>query len=159
MKRAKLLASSLLLAAGIVLVFAGLSAALGFTLPGMLASLAAITTLLYAGGVWFGASAAADTPCVIVFDNALRISGGSRAGQHVGEQFPLAMRREIEQRCEAAVRGEYSRFTCSDGLRSRTFDAAPIKSAHRSVVCGVLVEGAAIPAPTVLGEPALGAVS
>jgi hypothetical protein len=159
MNPVKRLASSLLLAAGMVMVFAGLSAALGFTVPGMLASLAAMTALLYAGGVWFGQSAAADAPCVIVFDTTLRISGGPLAGQPLVAQFPLLMRGEIQRRCEEAIRGTHSRFTCSDGWRSRTFDAAPVLSGHQSVVCGVLIEGAAIPAPTVLGERVLGAVS
>jgi hypothetical protein len=56
--RTKRLLSSLLMAAGIVLVFYGFNAALGFTLIGMFASLAAITALLYAGGVLFGSAAA-----------------------------------------------------------------------------------------------------
>lgn len=50
------LISSLLMTAGIVLVFFGFNAALGFTLIGMIASLAAIAGLLYAGGVLFGAA-------------------------------------------------------------------------------------------------------
>lgn len=53
----KRLLSSFLMATGIVLVFYGFNAALGFTWIGMLASLAAITSLLYAGGVLFGAAA------------------------------------------------------------------------------------------------------
>ena len=56
--RTKRLLSSLLMAAGIVLVFYGFNAALGFTIVGMFASLAAITALLYAGGVLFGSAAA-----------------------------------------------------------------------------------------------------
>lgn len=159
MNRAKRFASSLLLAAGMVLVFAGLSAALGFTVPGMLASLAAMTALLYAGGVWFGQNAAADVPCVILFDATLRIASGPLSGQPLVAQFPLLMRAEIERRCEAAIRGEHSRFTCSDGLRSRTFDAAPVLSGRQSIVCGVLIEGGAIPAPTLLGEQALSALT
>jgi hypothetical protein len=60
--------SSVLLASGIVLVFAGLSAALGFTAPGMIASIAVIGTLLYTGSVWFSsppviAIAAEPRPC------------------------------------------------------------------------------------------------
>ena len=55
--RMKRLLSSFLMATGIVLVFYGFNAALGFTWIGMLASLAAITSLLYAGGVLFGEAA------------------------------------------------------------------------------------------------------
>jgi hypothetical protein len=54
--RTKRLISSLLMAAGIVLVFYGFNSALGFTVIGMIASVAAIVSLLYAGGVLFGAA-------------------------------------------------------------------------------------------------------
>ena len=57
--RTKRLLSSFLMAAGIVLVFYGFTAALGFTIVGMFASLAAISSLLYAGGVLFGQAAGA----------------------------------------------------------------------------------------------------
>lgn len=141
-----------------VLVFAGLTAALGFTVPGVAASVAAIAALLFAGAVWFGTPSFLSEPCVFVFDSALRVSSGPLAGKPLLSQFPIVMRSEIERRCQAAIRGEHSRFTCNDGLRSRTFDAAPVLSGQRSVVCGVLIEGAAIPAPTILGERALGAM-
>lgn len=52
--RLKRLLSSFLMATGIVLVFYGFNAALGFTVVGMFASLAAIASLLYAGAVLFG---------------------------------------------------------------------------------------------------------
>ena len=45
--------SGILLGAGIALVLAGLSAALGSTIPAILASLAVVAALLFAGGVWF----------------------------------------------------------------------------------------------------------
>jgi hypothetical protein len=54
MLRRKRFLSSLLMTAGIGLVFYGLNSALGFTVPGMLASVAAIASLLYAGGALFG---------------------------------------------------------------------------------------------------------
>ena len=50
--------SLVLLAGGLVLIFAGVSAALDFSVGGMVATAAAITALLYAGGVWFGAAPA-----------------------------------------------------------------------------------------------------
>lgn len=56
--RTKRLVSSFLMAAGIVLVFYGFSSALGFTTVGVLASVAAISALLYAGGVLFGSAPA-----------------------------------------------------------------------------------------------------
>lgn len=54
--RMKRLLSSFLMATGIVLVFYGFNAALGFTLVGMFASFAAVTALLYAGAVLFGSA-------------------------------------------------------------------------------------------------------
>jgi hypothetical protein len=157
MRRLTRLAALLLSAVGLALVFAGLSHSLGATPPGMLATTAAIAALLYAGGVWFG-TPALDGPSILVFNHALAISGGPLAGKPIVSEFPIWMRGEIRRRCEAAIAGEYSRFTCSDGLRSRTFDAAPITNGEGTVVCGVLIEGAAIPAPTLMGEPALTAV-
>jgi hypothetical protein len=157
MRRLTRLASSLLFAAGLALVFAGVSRTLGTTAPGMLASTVAIAALLYAGGVWF-ATPMTDGPSILVFNHTLEISGGPLAGKPVVSQFPMWMRGEIRRRCEAAIAGEYARFTCSDGFRARTFDAAPITNGEGTVVCGVLIEGAAIPAPTMLAEPALNAV-
>ena len=46
------LASSVLFALGVALVLIGLSAALGFSVAGGVASAAAVASLLYAGGVW-----------------------------------------------------------------------------------------------------------
>jgi len=154
MRRLTRLTSLLLFAAGIALIFAGLSRSVGATAPGMLASTAAIAALLYAGGIWFG-TPLSEGPSILVFNHTLTLSGGPLAGKPVVSQFPIWMRGEIRRRCEAAIAGEYSRFTCSDGLRSRTFDAAPITNGEGSVVCGVLIEGAAIPAPTLMAEPAL----
>jgi hypothetical protein len=155
MLRARRLVSSILFAAVVVLIFAGASTTLGTSAPAMLASTVAVTALLYTWGLWFAAGRAGDEPSILVFNHTLMISGGPLAGKPVVSQFPIWMRSEIRTRCEAAIAGEYSRFTCADGLRARTFDAAPITNGDRRVVCGVLIEGAAIPAPTLMGEAAL----
>ena len=55
----KRLASSVLLGLGVLLVFFGLNAALGFTRGGAIASLAVIGALLYSGAVWFAPPRAA----------------------------------------------------------------------------------------------------
>ena len=76
MRLRKNAASSLLMASGVVLTFVGLSSAFGFTPGGMVASVAAIAALLYAGGVWFGrpvATSPAGAATIIVFDRTLRI--------------------------------------------------------------------------------------
>ena len=49
----KRIASAVLLGSGLLLVFLGLSSALGFTTSGMRASSGVIVALLYAGATWF----------------------------------------------------------------------------------------------------------
>ena len=49
----KRLASSALLGLGVLFVFFGLNAALGFTPGGAIAAVAVIGALLYSGAVWF----------------------------------------------------------------------------------------------------------
>ena len=76
------LASSALLVGGLLVVFASISAVLDFSGAGMVASLALIAALLYAGGVWFGSPPSIIPPAgadrVIVFDRALRVAAGFR---------------------------------------------------------------------------------
>jgi hypothetical protein len=147
---AKRVLAALLLAGGIVLVFAGLSSALGFTLVGMLASFAAIATLLYAGGVWFGgapvslaAPAGADT--IIIFDRSLRVAAGGAPGLSLLSQFPERLRPEIEIRCRAALRGEHSHFDCEHEGARVSFDIAPVQTLHGLVMYGVLIGGSGVP--------------
>src|SRR5215471_12416734 len=94
--------ASVLLAGGVVLVFAGVASALAFSLPGMIASAAAIAALLYAGAVWFGGSARADAS-VILFTPHLTVAAGPLAGRAVADLFPLPMRKEIDAHCRAAI--------------------------------------------------------
>jgi hypothetical protein len=136
-------ASSVFFAIGIALVLIGLSAALGFSIAGVVASAAAVASLLYAGGVWFGDKSGRLAPTVLVFDRELCITGGPHAGRPVASKFPSSIRDEIERRCAAAIAGRHSRFTVTDGGRQRTFDAAPVLSGHAYEIAGVLVEGAA----------------
>ena len=136
-------ASSVLFASGIVLVLVGLSAALSFTVAGILASIAAVAALLYAGGVWFGDKRRLLSPAVLVFDRELCITGGPYAGKPLSSTFPSTIRGEVERRCTAAIAGQHSRFTCTDGGRQRTFDVAPVLSGRAHDIAGVLVESAA----------------
>lgn len=134
MARTKHLTASVLLAAGIVLVFTGLSSALGFTVSGMLASVAAIAGLLYAGGIWFGASAkrvpaGADA---LMFDHRLTLTTGTS----LLLQFPEPLHAEIQARCLAALAGERTRFTAG----ARVFQVLPVVDADGVVAYGVLIE-------------------
>ena len=135
------IASFVLLAGGVLLVFAGLTAALGFSTSGVIASAAAIAALLYAGGVWLGPSARADLS-VVLFTPELTVAAGPLAGRAVVDLYPLPMRKEIDARCRAAIGGQGQRFTPAAG---RTFEAAPIRSADGAVVYGVLIADAAMP--------------
>lgn len=157
MARFKRLASSLLLATGIVLVFAGLSAALGFTAGGLIASVAAIATLLYAGAVWFGPTPPALAPSgaetVVVFDRSLHIVAGATPGAPLLHQFPAALRDTVEAHCRAALAGEHGHFGCEIGGRRLTFDVAPIQMMGGAVLYGVLITGAGTAVPATAQRP------
>ena len=157
MPRLKRIASSLLFAGGLVIVFTGLSAALGFTVIGVLASIAVVAALLYAGAVWFG-GAETSPLTLFVFNRDLKIAVGPRTGEKVALQFPEPMRAEIERRCALAISGHHSHFVCTDDGRERRFDAAPILAGPASQICGVLVENAAVVRERVPADAALSAV-
>jgi hypothetical protein len=144
-------ASSLLLAGGIVFVFAGLSAALGFGPEGMLASVAVIAALLYAGGVWFGAAPTMLAPVggesVMVFDRSLRIAAGAAPGTPLLLTFPESLRAEIEMRCRLALQGEHTHFDCEHAGARVSFDISPVHTIAGLVLYGVLITGSGLHAP------------
>jgi hypothetical protein len=145
METSRRLISSLLLAAGLVLVFTGFSHALGFSAPAMVASVAVIAALLYAGGAWFGGAPAVPLPAgagsLTVFDRDLQVVAGAATGARVTHRFPAAVRPEIEACCRAALRGENVSFTWEIDGRMVAFEAAPIAAASGQVLYGVLVVG------------------
>ena len=148
MPTAKRVVSALLLTCGIVLVFAGLSTALGFTVFGVLASVAAIASLLYAGAAWFGGTpvtlATAGAETVIVFDRSLRVTAGREPGVSILLQFPERLRPDIEMRCRAALRGEHSHFDCEHAGARISFDVAPVQ-VNQVVLYGALISGSGVP--------------
>jgi hypothetical protein len=127
--------STVLLAGGVLLVFAGLSSALGFSISGMFASTAAIAALLYAGAMWFGEGPRGDA-AIVLFTPALLIASGPLAGRPVADMYPETMRREIESRCRAALAGQASHFSCGPGC---DFHATPVRSADGAVIFGLLL--------------------
>jgi hypothetical protein len=157
MPAVKRLMSSVLLAGGVLLVFTGMSASLGFTVPGVAAAVTAIAALLYAGSVWFGAPPAIPLPAgsqtVLVFDRDLRVTAGPGTGGSVTQQFPVALRPEVEARCRAALRGESTHFTCTLGGLRVVCDAAPVLNAAGAVLYGILVIGSGLSAPVVSPDP------
>lgn len=154
----KRLASSVLLAGGIVLVFAGLSAALGFTGAGMLASIAAIAALLYAGGAWFGGvspglATVGGSETVIVFDRSLTIAAGATPGTPLLSHFPEPLRPEIETACRLALRGEHRHFDCDHAGARISFDISPVQSNSGIVLYGVLIAGSGVRVPAATAAP------
>jgi hypothetical protein len=131
-------ASLVLLGGGLVLVFAGVASALGFSWWGMLASVAAIVALLYAGGVWFGAAPAADSS-VVLFTHTLVVASGPHAGKPIADLYPGANRKALEDGCRAALTGRATRFASA----SQRFAASPVRSQEGAVVYGLLLTGAA----------------
>jgi hypothetical protein len=147
MPAARRIVSALMLICGIVLVFTGLSAALGFTFAGVLASVAAIAALLYAGASWFGSAPLSLAPAggtLIVFDRSLRVAAGAAPGISILLQFPERLRPDIETRCRAALRGEHSHFDCDHAGARISFDVAPVQ-VHGVVLYGVLISGSGAP--------------
>jgi hypothetical protein len=139
----KRLVASVLLGCGVLLVFTGFSSALGFTPLGIVASLAAIATLMYAGAAWFPA-APASAPIrepLLVFDRHCRIVGGPAAGEALASRFPEILRPEIERRCAAALNGTSARFPCLQNGRMVIYDALPVRAADGEVVYGILLTG------------------
>ena len=152
-------ASSLLLAGGVVFVFAGLSAALGSGVMGAVASIAVIATLLYAGGVWFGGApapfAAGGAETVIVFDRSLRVAAGAAPGTSLLSHFPQPLRAELEMRCRLALQGEHTHFDCEHAGARISFDISPVQSIQGMVLFGVLITSSGIPVPAAAGAPLL----
>ena len=153
----KRLASSVLLAGGIVFVFGGLSAALGFTAAGMVASIAVIAALLYAGGAWFGGVPQSFAPggseTVLVFDRALRIAAGGTHGTPLLSHFPEPLRPELETACRLALRGEHTHFGCDHGGARIFFDISPVQSISGIVLYGVLITGSGVRVPAEAAAP------
>ena len=131
--------ATVLLLAGVALVFGGLTSALGRSPAGILASLAAIAGLLYAGGVWFGASARPHDLSAIIYTRDLLIAAGADRGRRLAELFPPAMQRELEAYCREALDGRAARFSCSADPERRRFEASPVRTADGIVACGILL--------------------
>lgn len=158
----KHLVSSALLLAGVALVFAGLSTALGFSAGGMIAAGAVIAALLYAGAVWSGKGAASTDPIhpieqALVFDRTLRLVPAPGSSGSLLTRFPEPLRPEIEVRCLAALSGRSTRFTCEHATGPVVFDAVPVRDNDGTIVYGMLLCAAVSAAPLVAGASSAGA--
>ena len=132
-------ASFVLLAGGLLLVFAGLASALDYSPAGMAASGAAIAALLYAGGVWFSAPQPPADSQVVLFTRTLTVASGASLGRPVADLFPGVNPPVIDQNCQQALDGRSTRFTAA----GRTFAASPVRSPEGAVIYGLLLSGRA----------------
>ncbi|PYR76433.1 MAG: hypothetical protein DMF86_12230 [Acidobacteria bacterium] len=132
-------ASTVLLVAGLLLVIAGLTGALGGSWLGVVASLAVVIGLLYAGAAWFVPEAPHSD--ALLFDRRLTLAAGAACGRPVVDLFPPPLRHDIEQYCLAALDGHPARFSCAADPERRAFEVAPIRTAEGLVVYGVLLSG------------------
>jgi hypothetical protein len=133
--------------------------ALGFSVAGILASIAVIAALLYAGGAWFGAMPAMIAPAggtakVVVFDRTLAIVAGGTPGTYLPSSFPDDRKSEVEDHCRAALRGEHRHFTCDIRGMRVAFDVSPVPNPAGVVLYGTLVAGAGTPVPAIAPRPA-----
>jgi hypothetical protein len=145
MAYAKRALSIVLLAAGVVLVFAGLNLAVGFSPIGVISSAAAVAALLYSGAVWFGSAPPAESQAqetIFVYDRSLRIASGMRRGHPITSCVPAGMRADVEARCVAALSGASARFSCANGMSNVDFDAVPVRAADGMIVYGLLITAA-----------------
>ena len=143
-------ASTVLLAGGVVLVFAGLSSALGFSPGGIVASLAAIAGLLYAGAVWFAPRVAIDpvsADAAVVFNRQLFVASGRSGGQPLASLFSPEQRADLEQRCREALDGRAVRFACAARGAAQLFEAVPVRGADGTIRYGILLTGSLVSAP------------
>jgi hypothetical protein len=142
MARIKRVLSILLFAVGVLVVFAGLNGAVGFSTVGILSSATAIAALLYSGAVWFGGAASAGPPAsetILVYDRSLRLVSGGRRGQMLSTCFPASVRGQLESRCLEALAGSGSRFSFGAGEARQDLDAVPVRSADGMIVYGLLI--------------------
>jgi hypothetical protein len=138
--RAHRIASAVLLAGGVLLVFVGLNRALGVSVAGVVASSAAIVALLYAGGVWFGEPPRVD-PSFLLFTRELTVACGPAEGRRVSSLFPETLHRDIEARCREALDGHPCRFSAGSGAARQTIEAAPVRSEEGLILYGILLSG------------------
>jgi hypothetical protein len=138
--------ASVLLALGILLVFAGFTAAMGFTAWGILASVAAVAALLFAGATFGPSVPRPSANPLLVFDRDRRIVTGEAAGQPVISAFPHILQPEIERHCAAALSGIGGRFRCLQNGKMVVYDVLPVRTHDGVVAYGVLLSTDAQPA-------------
>jgi hypothetical protein len=128
-----------LLVAGVTLVFVGVTRSVGFSLTGIIASLAAVVALLYSGAVFFGASPAAHSgqrDTIFVFDRTFRLVSGTHKGLPIRA---VLSGEDVESRCSAVFTGKSDRFAYGGTSHPMQVDVVPVRDADGTVVFGMLI--------------------
>jgi hypothetical protein len=144
------LTSSVLLAIGVLLVFTGLNAALGFTPGALVVSGAVIAALIYTGAVWFAPrrppSSAAQFSAPTVFDRDGVVVSGPARSRPLSAQFPESVRADVTQNCAAVFAGVPARLAVETGGRALVVEFLPVRSGSGVVVYGLVVTSEAMAA-------------
>ena len=142
MPRFKQLLSIALLVAGVVLVFAGLTRSVGFSLAGIAASLAAVVALLYSGAVFFGTYPVPHTitpDTIFVFDRTFRLVAGVHKGLPIRAVLPAGLPGDLDARCTAVFAGKSERFEYAGSSRPMQAHLVPVRDANGAVQFGMLM--------------------
>jgi hypothetical protein len=142
MSRVKEILSIALLVAGVTLVFVGVTRSVGFSLAGIIASLAAVVALLYSGAVFFGASLAPHTEkrdTIFVFDRTIRLVGGAHQGMPIRAVLRGIAEGDLESRCSAVFSGKTDRFAYTAATPPMHVDIVPVRDVDGVVVLGMVI--------------------
>src|SRR5262245_29643493 len=113
MTRFKQFLSIGLLAAGVVLVFAGLTRSVGFSLAGITSRIAAVIALLSSGAVFVGARPApylVNSDNTFVFDRTFRLVAGPHKGLPIRAALSRGVPKDLDARCGSVFSGRSEHF-------------------------------------------------
>jgi hypothetical protein len=139
MMRAKRLLSTALLGAGVVLVIAGLTPALGSGPTGFIASAALVAALLYAGASWFAPLAAPvdSSSLLVLFNRAGLIVAGAGAGQRLGDRFSRELGTAIEPHVATVFAGASVHFVAG-AAGAPALVMVPVRAADGTIPLALL---------------------
>jgi hypothetical protein len=136
--------SSVLVAAGIVLVLAGLTSALGSGVTGLVASAALVSALLYAGGTWFAPPPpTAAASMLVLFDRSGRVVAGSRTGEPLGAYFSPRLGAEIDRHVSTVFAGASVHFV-PDPRSATPLVMVPVRATDGTIPLAILTTAAAV---------------
>jgi hypothetical protein len=135
--------SSILLAAGVVLVLAGLTSALGSGVTGLVAGVALVSALLYAGATWFAPPPLVATPLLVLFDRSGRVVAGFRAGEPLAARFSRSRAADIDRHVATVFAGA-SVHVMPDPHDATTLVMVPVRAADGTIPLAILTTASAV---------------